>query len=231
MRSLAIFLLAFLPAVITAQHRYNAALLDTLEQMSAGNSPARHFARLYHRAIEATNVYAKTQSEEIRQFIFGFEASFAPGFFQSERNFVGGKPQLPCWQAYYSDTGLNTLQYQFMGMNAHINGDMWLALKERHSYDSIKKYRGSLIRFQRALNVFFDSMYTASAGYKKIRMLHTLSLGTDRIVGKKIILHWRKRQVRMALLYYSDPEKCRRKQRRLENKMDRWNRFALRWIK
>jgi hypothetical protein len=222
---------ALFAAKTTAQPRYNANLLDTLQQIAATGTPARHFAQLYYNAVINTNAYAAKKPDSVKDFIFGFESLFAPTFFKSYQNYIHHRPQVFSWQQYYADTTLNELQYQFMGMNAHINGDMWLALKDKYGYDTLHKYRKDLLRFQKALNTFFDSIYVASSSYKKIKHLHLITLGTDKIIGRQMIYHWRKRQLRMALLYYRNPQKCGRKLRHLEKRMAHYNRFALHWIK
>jgi hypothetical protein len=215
---------------LKAQPKYNAALLDTLQQIAQSNTPAKYFAKLYYNAIEKTNAYAATKPGNVRTFIFGFESLFAPTFFRSYRDFITHQPQVFAWQRYYADTALNELQYQFMGMNAHINGDMWLALKDKYSYDTLKKYRQPLLQFQRTLNVFFDSIYVSGKRYKKIKRLHLLTFGADKMIGRQMIFHWRKRQERMALLFYSNPEKCARKLKFIKKRMKHYDRFALHWI-
>ncbi len=220
----------FLYCTVVAQPKYNAPLLDTLQQIAQTNTPAKHFAALYYRAIEKTNKYAGTKPDNVKEFIFGFESRFAPVFFRSYHDFVNHQPLPFSWQRYYADTGLNELQYQFMGMNAHINGDMWVALKEKYCYDTLKKYRQPLLKFQKALNSFFDSIYIATGKYKKIRRLHYLTLGFDKFIGRQMILHWRKRQQQMALLFYSDPKKAGRKLKHINSSMARYDKFALHWI-
>lgn len=214
-----------------AQPRYNDGILDTLEKIAASNNQSAHFARLYHNAIEKTNEYARDQSGNVQQFIFGFETAFSQRFIKANGHFVNHEPQDFSWQYYYSDTAMSELQYQFIGMNAHINGDMWQALKEKYGYDTLKKYRKPLIRFQRALNVFFDSIYSTTATYKKIGRLHQYTLGLDKVVGRKMVLNWRKRQVKLAMLFYSKPRKCARKWRQLQKNMLRWDRRSTHWMK
>lgn len=230
-RILLLLAIMFFSVELFAQQKYNAALLDTLQQIAGTNTLSKHFAQLYYRAIEATNRYSAKQTENIRRFIFGFESSFAPAFFRSYQDLVTSKPQIFNWQPYYADSTFNPLQYEFIGMNAHINGDMWQALKERYDFDTLEKYRKPLIKFQKALNTFFDSIYVTTGQYKKLKRLHLLTLGLDKVIGRKMLLHWRKRQVQLALLFYSDPKKCERKWKRTQYKMQRWNRFAVNWIK
>lgn len=215
---------------LKAQPKYNASLLDTLQQIAQSNTPAKYFAQLYYKAIEKTNDYADSKPDSVKAFIFGFESLFAPVFFQSYQNYITKQPQIFAWQRYYADTSLNELQYHFMGMNAHINGDMWLALKDKYCYDTLKKYRGFLLQFQKVMNTYFDSIYVSTANYKKMRRLHLFTLGFDKFMGRRMILHWRKRQEHMAMLFYSDPRKCERTWQRLQKKMTRYDRFALQWI-
>lgn len=159
------FTLSFFTA--GAQQKYNAALLDTLQQIAASNTPAKYFAQLYYNTIAATNTYAATKPDSVRDFIFGFESLFAPAFFNSFQNCINHLPQNYGWQQYYADTALTALQYHFIGMNAHINGDMWRCLKDKYGYDTLKKYRRELLHFQKILNSVFDSIYATSHQYKK----------------------------------------------------------------
>ncbi|MEP6676103.1 MAG: DUF5995 family protein [Ferruginibacter sp.] len=223
-----IFYSAF--AVTQAQLRYNNEILDTLEQIAATKTVSVNFARLYHNAIEKTNLYAKDQPENIRQFIFGFETAFSQRFIKAHQHFMQHQSQDFSWQYYYSDTSLNELQYQFIGMNAHINGDMWQALKDKYSYDTLRKYKRPLIKFQQALNIFFDSVYTTTGKYKKIKHLHEFTLGLDKAMGRRMVLQWRKRQVKMAMLFYRKPKKCARKWNHLQKQMLRWDERAVNWI-
>jgi Family of unknown function (DUF5995) len=214
-----------------AQPRYNAALLDTLLQIRQTNTIAKHFANLYYKAIEITNGHAHVQTEPIKQFILGFESSFGPLFFKSYNNYINNVSQEFSWQRYYKDTSLNELQYLFIGMNAHINGDMWWALKNKYNYDTLYKYKKSLIGFQKKFNIFFDSIYATTFHLKKIRQLHHLTLGLDKAYGRKMVLRWRTRQVKLALLWYSNNHKCLRRVKRLQKQMQRFDRFAIKYFK
>jgi hypothetical protein len=90
---------------VFAQPRYNAPLLDTLQEIARSNTPSKYFAPLYYKAIEITNRYAVTKPDSVKQFIFGFESLFAPAFFRSYRNYLTQQPQEFSWQHYYADTG------------------------------------------------------------------------------------------------------------------------------
>ena len=226
-----IFLFFFISHSLSAQSKYNTFLLDTLQQISLTNTPAKHFAYLYYKTIQITNGYLAKQPDSVQQFIVGFESLFAPEFFRSYKNFNQQQPQVFNWQGYYADTTLNELQYQFIGMNAHINGDMWKALKNKYVYDTLVKYRKPLIRFQKVLNIFFDSIYSISGSYKKIKRLHFFTLGMDKYFGRQMILHWRKRQVSLAMLFYIKPKRWACKWKYTQKRMLHYNLFARHWIK
>jgi hypothetical protein len=173
------------------------------------------------------------QTKEIEQiaFIEKFEAKFGPYFFQSYQKFMQNEAQNKVWQFYYDHPNLNDLQYKFIGMNAHISGDMWLALVNAHTYDSIIKYKKNLLQYQKAFNVFFDSIFATTLQYKKVKHLHHLTLGFDKYIGRRMVYRWRKQAVQMALLWYNNKKKFNRQRKRLDKKMQRLNRFAFKWIK
>ncbi|MBS1511542.1 MAG: hypothetical protein JST86_11915 [Bacteroidetes bacterium] len=221
--------MAVLP--VTAQKRFNDALLDTLEHIAAQETPAKYFAQLYHGIIEKTNDYAATLPDSVQRFVFRFESLFAPFFFQSYNKYIHHEQPDAPWVRYFDSVPKNPLQYMFIGMNAHINGDMCLALVNQFSYDTIKKYRVPLLHFQSVLNAYFDSVYTGGWHYHRVCELNLLSFGADRQLGKYMISHWRKRQERLALLYYSHPLRYQRKNKRLVKKMQSYDVFALKWIR
>jgi hypothetical protein len=217
--------------VVAQIPRYNAALLDTLAAISNDTTPSKHFAQLYYKAIQITNSYAHTQPQHVKQFIFGFEEKFGPLFFKAHHNFIANKSIPQTWQVYYSSNNYTPLQYQFLGMNAHVNGDMWKALVNAYTADTLQYYKKDLLRFQKAFNTFFDSIYSTTKQYKKVRTIHVLTLGLDKPLGRKMVYKWRKLQVNLAIWYTTKPNKFKRKLKRLQSKIKRWNKFAIRWLK
>lgn len=103
-----LFIAGSSPAI--AQIMYNAALLGTLAFIANTNTPAKHFARLYYKAVEITNKYAEQQPDSVRNFVFGYESLFGPAFTNAYQNFVTHAPQTFFWQQYYKDSTLNELQ-------------------------------------------------------------------------------------------------------------------------
>jgi hypothetical protein len=222
-----VILFSFYSFASAAQTIHNKVLLDSLNEISNSTRISRHFSKLYYKAIEITNRFANDKPENVQQFVFGFESYFGPYFLKADRDYAANKKVSGVWEAYYRYDTLSEMQYQFMGMNTHINGDMHRALIAKYSYDTLKKYKPELVSFQKALNVYFDSLYNTTFKYKKLRSMHHATLGMDRLLGRKMVLHWRMRQINLALLYYTNPKRYRRRCRHLEKVMDRWNRNVL----
>jgi Family of unknown function (DUF5995) len=205
-------------------------ITDSLYKIAAGTTVSKHFAQLYYYAALQTDNHAAAQHPAAGQFVNAFKNKFAVYFLQAAQQEQQPQLQTFSWQRYYSPVRLNALQYYIVGMNAHINGDMWQALVQAHPYDSIKKYRRLLTAFQQPLNALFDSTYTACRQFKKFNRFHRFTLGLDKWYGKKILLHWRKKQLRLALLYYSDTAAFKRRLAKTHRSMKRLDAFVIKWL-
>lgn len=217
----AVFTCSFIKAQVPAEVR------DSLYKIAGSQTISRHFATLYFNFGREADTFTAGQDAAAARFITAFEKNFAAYFFNAVQTAQEPAAQTFSWQRYYSRLDLNAFQYYFTGMNAHINGDMWQALVTAHSYDSIKKYRQALISFQRPLNIIFDSAYTACRKYKKINQFHNLTLGLGKWYGKKMILHWRKKQIQLALLYYTNSAMFSRRLHKTYRKMKRLDAVVL----
>ncbi len=209
---------------------YNTGILDSLQNIIKENDQSKYFASVYCNAVRKTNEQAYTKKEAVRKFVFDFEASFSHFFLEAHRLHKTGGPMLDNWKPYYAADSLNELQYMIIGINAHINGDFWKALVQTHSYDSIRKYKRELIRFQSSLNFIIDSLYKEKKQYKKVRTIHTVTLGLDKLLAHQMILQWRKKQIRLSLLYYRNHHRLDKKLKRLHKQSSRFDRFAVRWL-
>lgn len=209
----------------------NANLLDTLQQIANTNTPSVPFAKLYMQSIKFTNEYAYMLPDSVKHFIVGFEQAFVPFFFLAHNNYLANKAQAESWKTYYANTTLTEMQYLCLGMNAQINGYSWQAYKNTYCYDTIYKYKTQILKFQKPLNSLFDSMYKTTYQYKKLRHIHHLTFGLDKVIGKHIILKWRKQQLQLALLWYSNNAKCLRKVEKLNKKMKRLDKFIIKHLK
>lgn len=209
------------------QNLFNQSYLDSLLSIEKGKTISQHFAGLYRKTVIITNEYAKTKDQFASNFILRLDDAFIPIFFQAHEAFIKGQEIPANWKAYYQSDSLNSLQYQFLGMNAHINGDLHLALIQQFGYDSIKAHKKDLMSFQTVLNQIVDSVYEQTKTYPELKIFHDLTLGTNRIMAREMVRHWRRRQINLALLYYHKPKKYRRRLHHVQSLKAKWDKAVL----
>ncbi|OYU56143.1 MAG: hypothetical protein CFE25_02555 [Chitinophagaceae bacterium BSSC1] len=209
------------------QSQFNQSYLDSLLFIEKGNAISKHFAGLYRQTVHITNKYAKTKDQFASNFILKLDDAFIPIFFQAHEAFVKGHEIPTNWKTYYQCDSLNSLQYQFLGMNAHINGDLHLALIQQFGYDSIKAHKKDLMSFQTVLNKIVDSVYEQTKNYPELKVFHDLTLGTNRIMAREMVRHWRRRQINLALLYYHKSKKYQRRLAHVQKLKAKWDRAVL----
>lgn len=230
-----LFFLLLLPLTLRAQeskrtldsNQFNQTYLDSLLSIEKGNTISRHFAGLYKQTVLITNEYAKTKDQFASNFILRLDDAFIPIFFQAHEAFVKRQEIPTNWKTYYQSNNLNSLQYQFLGMNAHINGDLHLALIQQFGYDSIKAHKKDLMSFQTVLNKIVDSVYEQTKAYPELKIFHDLTLGTNRIMAREMVRHWRRRQINLALLYYHKPKKYQRRLAHVLKLKAKWDQAVL----
>lgn len=123
------------------------------------------------------------------------------------------------WAAYFNTLNLSSLQLKLLGINAHINGDLWKALRDSFSENEIKDISKTVFLFHQSLLVIYKEVYQqAKTESKKIKTLNTLSLGLSEKVGKHLLVKWRKRQLKLANLYYFNTVKFERLKKKTEKK-------------
>lgn len=221
-----IFLIPFYGTGQISETEFN--LLKRLDSIARSQSISTHFAKLYRETtIEAIDFF-QNEDQEKRSFIQRLEQSFASYFFTAAEAFKKGEKISPVWQAYYADTTLNPLQYELLGINAHINGDIWQALVNEFTFNEIRENRKTFLQFKKGLAVIYRNFYErAIQENRRIKMLHNLSLGLDRLYGKLMLHRWRNRQIRLAEWHFNKPEKQKYRLLRLHMKMRRFDQLIL----
>jgi len=203
-------------------------LLQKLDSIQQTSSPAKHFASLYLKTTGVAAEFFQHDKPEVKQFILRLESRFAGYFFRSVEAFHMGHTIPMEWQAYFSDTVLSPLQYQLLGINAHINGDIWQALTTEFTLEEILENKKSYFDFQKGLIKIYRNFYESSVDtHAAIRLLRNSSFGLDKLYGKMMLAKWRKRQMDLAVLYHTDPSLFQKKLDRLHKKMDRLNQLIL----
>lgn len=206
-------------------------LLKKLDSIAHSSDVASHFARLYLEVKKESIIFYQHYDSSKKSFIKRFEHSFARLFFDAAEAYHKGDTTSPVWKTYFEKSGLKPLQYELLGINAHINGDLWQALVKEFSWQEIRPYRKIFMRFQKGLALIYGGFYNkAILESPRIKMLHHLSLGLDYFYGRFMLKHWRKRQIRLVEWYFNKPEKFGVKMIKLNKKRNNIDQLILRHL-
>jgi hypothetical protein len=95
-----------------------------------------------------------------------------------------------------------------MGANAHINGDIWQAMTNSFSLEEIRSLKLFYKNYNRSIGKIFDDLFeSAIESDKRLRNLHSIMLGLDKVYGKMMLHKWRNRQLKLAIFKFSEPAK------------------------
>jgi Family of unknown function (DUF5995) len=202
------------------------ALLDRLDSVRQSHSVAKHFAGIYFETTKGAVHYFSKSDERVQQLIERLELQFASYFFRAAEAYLRKEILPRAWQAYYEDSSASSLRYILYGINAHINGDIWQALTTAFTAPEIEELKPWYFAYYRELQKEYEIVYSSAlAQNKKLRLLHTLTIGLDKAYGKIMLKHWRNRQIRLAVLYYNDRVLFEKRLKKLQRKTGRLNRL------
>ncbi len=206
-------------------------LLHKLDSASKASAPAKYFASIYFTTTEKAVRYYAEDSSAGKKLINRFEDNFADLYFCSAADYFSRRPVDDPWKNYYRDSLVKPVKFMLYGINAHINGDIWQALRQSFSLDELKAVRNDYFGFYRGLlleyNEFYRQAYRES---RTVRHLHLLTLGADKIYGRILLKRWRKRQMKLAFSFYTDKKKFENRLSKLNRKKDRIDRLILHHI-
>lgn len=228
-RNIIVYLFILMPGLSTRAQNNKEALkvLAQLDSIRKGNSPARYFAAIYYDVVESAIPWMATRDARQQQLMDRLERRFAEYFFCGVTASVNGGELPSSWHAYYSDASASELRHWLLGINAHINGDIWQAITSEFSPEELRLVKPVYFSYHKQLVRAYERIYEqAWAGEPKIRRLHAFSLGIDRLYGRLLLSRWRKRQVRLAELYFSDRRRFDRQLARVQRKMRRINKLV-----
>jgi hypothetical protein len=199
-------------------------VLVKLDSIRSSTSVSKHFASLYFDVTSDAITHFSNSKPSIQRLMGRLEIKFADYFFKAVYAQQNKTPMPREWKAYYCDTTAPGLCYILMGINAHINGDIWQALVNEFSQKEIGELKPAFLLYRKQLLKNYRDIYeSASESGSRIKLLHALSFGFDKVYGKILLRLWRKRQMKLAELYYSNKSQFEKKLNRLSRKMDGLN--------
>ena len=191
---------------------------------------AKYFAIVYSVAMQNVEQKLEIADTSTKRFIRKFEFAFVKYFLSASQQYKDGNlPATSAWSCYFSQANIHPLKFILMGVNAHINGEMWQAMVAACPKRDIDEHRKQYRTFESAIakvyTPVFDSILTKN-GY--IRLVNSMTNGLARIFGERVLSKWRTRSVNLAILYYTNRAKFKRRLAAVNRKKQKVDRLILR---
>ena len=201
-----------------------------VDSIAGTNSLGNHFARIYRESMGNINVQLNQLDSAAQHFVKRFEISFIGYFLEAAYEFEknGHLPADSVWSFYFSHPKAQSWQLTLIGVNAHINGDIWKGLVKNFREPEIRRYKKQLLNFQgsisKAYQPFFDDLMNQSS---YLRFMNGFTKGSAKLYGEWLIYNWRLRQINLAMLYYQDPKKFKKRMKAIDRKRQKIDKVIL----
>ena len=193
-----------------------------LDSIGKSNSHSKYFGELYHRFLTGIEEQLSTRDTTAKKLVRRFENVFADYYINACKSYLNKeKIDLQEWQTYFSDSTLKPIQYLLLGANAHLNGGLWNALVNSFTAEEMKQLQPEFHIFKKTLNKTYHVVYQEGTEHPKLNKISKAVLGMDKLLGNFYLYKWRKRQMRIARLYWSQSPKHAKLVARVEKKKNR----------
>ena len=187
--------------------------IQKVDSIAHTTGAANYFAGIYGKIMESIERKIEHREEPEKRFIRKFELSFADYFLRAYYDEKDGcLPPFSEWKCLFSHPNLQSWQLILLGVNAHTNIDMWQALVNTFSGEEIRRNKRQFLSVQPAIakvyRPFFDEIMNQSS---YLKFINAFTGGIAKITGERLVYKWRKRNVRLAVLFYKNPEKFKRR--------------------
>jgi hypothetical protein len=169
----------------------------------------RHFSVVFSSSLKNINNQVRGKDPRSATFIKKFISSFVHYFTEScEDHEKGSLSPASAWKNYFDHPDAHSWQLMVAGVNAHINMDMWRSLVDNFGEEEIRRNKKLFLSIQKSLDepyrLFFDTLLSSNS---YMRFMNSFTKGMSFEFGRLVLQKWRKRQVRLAILYYHDQRK------------------------
>lgn len=208
----------------------NKAML-TIDSIAHTNTIPGYFCKVYNKSMQNITSQIQYMNSGTRAFIQKFEIGFAGYFLIPYYANTNGDALIgSVWKCYYSNGNAKQWQYVLLGVNAHINGDFWHVLVDNFSEREIRFYKKDILATQPSIVKVYDDVFdTIKSQSSYLRFINFLTFGSVKKFGERTFFKWRKRAVNLAIMYYHDPEKFKRRLAIVNRKKENIDRQILRY--
>lgn len=156
------------------------------------------------------------------------EERFAMYFFRVIDSNNGGTEVPDEWKNYFNGR-YSPLQLKLMGANANINGDIWQVLATNFSLAGIKQLKPVYKNYSAPIKRVYDDLFEQGIrSDKRLRDLHLITLGLDKVYGRMMLRKWRNRQLRLAIVKFKNEERFQLLKIRIDKKRNRIDQMIIR---
>jgi len=203
--------------------------IQLVDSIARGKQTASHFAIIYGRVMEEIQAGLPELDSASQEFVIRFENSFADYFLQAcMDNENGVLPDSSGWKCLFTHPGAKGWQLALIGTNAHANRDLCQALVNHFTERDIRQYKKLLLGFQLPIaTVYYPFFDQLKAENSNLRFMNGITKGLAKKFGERLICKWGRRQVRLALLYFHNPKKFKKKIAIVRRKKERIDRLIL----
>ena len=184
-----------------------------VDSISHTNTISSYFCKVYSMSMQNIALQIQDIDKGAKAFIQKFEIGFANYFLNAcYANNEGTLLPGSVWNCYYSSHNAKPWQLILIGVNAHINGDIWHALVDNFSELEIRRYKKEILATQSSIAKVYDDVFdTIKSESSYLRFINFFTLGLAKKFGERIFFKWRKRSINLAIMYYHNQKKFKRR--------------------
>jgi len=224
--TISLWLLIALPCF--SQQHLSVAVTTRLDSVTLCPGRERHFGELYLQTTRLADTYIEALPEQGKRLMKRLEESFVTYFLRAI-NANNSNIEIPDeWKTYFAGDH-SPLQLKLIGANAHINGDIWQALTNNFSAEEIGQVKPFYKKYYKYISRSFDELFQSGIrSDKRLRHLHFITLGFDKLYGRMMLKKWRDRQLRLAILKFEYPNRFVAMKKRIDKKRHRIDKMIIR---
>mgnify|MGYP001195670462 CR=1 FL=1 len=202
--------------LFSTSYKNYSPLWHSLDSITNQTGVERHFAAVYVWATKAADDYIATLPDTPKILMTKLQLNFAELFKKGISDAKVGENN-DIWSVYFKEKNLTPVQYKLLGTNDHINGDSWKVLTSSFTRDELDIVAPYYHHCTLELFSVIDSLhFHVIKNSKRMKTLHFISLGTDKLIARRMLTKWRAKQFNLALNYFDNVKMFETEHKKIE---------------
>ena len=204
--------------------------IQQVNSIAHSNTISSPFCKVYYNSMKNIEYQIKDFDPGAKAFIQKFETGFADYFLRAWVNEKNKNETSLEWKCFFSNPNVKPWQLVLLGVNAHTNVNVWQALVANFSEEEVRHYKKQMLAMQSSIAKVYDQFFdTLLANNSYVRFINTFTLGIAKKFGERIVYKWRRRNVNLAIMYYHNPGKFKKKLAIVNRKKEKIDQRILRY--